>query len=262
MGWAGPRARSMRLDCLGSDPALPLSNPVIMESTLRASLFPSGHEEKSLAVCLKFLEQGVGGPPVMWPWEVAMGTGMLSRPIRAHSGLGEARRRHALPAGGVYLERLVNQQPLAPWHRAAARGPGAPVTTSPALPFIPRPPFPLLPVPSAPPRKVEAEALNATAIRVLWRSPAPGRQHGQIRGYQVHYVRMEGAEARGPPRIKDVMLADAQVGGALGGAWRAGSRAGVCPTLCSCPRCFSVLWPPAHLSSLPRRLLPRSVGDG
>ncbi|XP_045445084.1 receptor-type tyrosine-protein phosphatase S isoform X10 [Pipistrellus kuhlii] len=65
-------------------------------------------------------------------------------------------------------------------------------------------------VPSAPPRKVEAEALNATAIRVLWRSPLPGRQHGQIRGYQVHYVRMEGAEARGPPRIKDVMLADAQ----------------------------------------------------
>ncbi|XP_069864280.1 receptor-type tyrosine-protein phosphatase S [Dipodomys merriami] len=65
-------------------------------------------------------------------------------------------------------------------------------------------------VPSAPPRKVEAEALNATAIRVLWRSPAPGRQHGQIRGYQVHYVRMDGAEARGPPRIKDVMLADAQ----------------------------------------------------
>uniref|UniRef100_G1P405 Receptor-type tyrosine-protein phosphatase S n=1 Tax=Myotis lucifugus TaxID=59463 RepID=G1P405_MYOLU len=65
-------------------------------------------------------------------------------------------------------------------------------------------------VPSAPPRKVEAEALNATAIRVLWRSPLPGRQHGQIRGYQVHYVRMEGAEARGPPRIKDIMLADAQ----------------------------------------------------
>uniref|UniRef100_A0A8C7B5M3 protein-tyrosine-phosphatase n=1 Tax=Neovison vison TaxID=452646 RepID=A0A8C7B5M3_NEOVI len=58
-------------------------------------------------------------------------------------------------------------------------------------------------VPSAPPRKVEAEALNATAIRVLWRSPAPGRQHGQIRGYQVHYVRMEGAEARGPPRLAD-----------------------------------------------------------
>lgn len=78
-------------------------------------------------------------------------------------------------------------------------------------------------MPSAPPRKVEAEALNATAIRVLWRSPTPGRQHGQIRGYQVHYVRMEGAEARGPPRIKDVMLADAQVGrrswGGGAGSW-------------------------------------------
>lgn len=82
-------------------------------------------------------------------------------------------------------------------------------------------------MPSAPPRKVEAEALNATAIRVLWRSPAPGRQHGQIRGYQVHYVRMEGAEARGPPRIKDVMLADAQVGGARGWAGPAGGRGSV-----------------------------------
>lgn len=101
-------------------------------------------------------------------------------------------------------------------------------------------------MPSAPPRKVEAEALNSTAIRVLWRSPAPGRQHGQIRGYQVHYVRMEGAEARGPPRIKDVMLADAQVGGALGrglGGW--GSRwVGMCPDPVLLPfRCFS-LWPP------------------
>lgn len=89
-----------------------------------------------------------------------------------------------------------------PWPGA---GPGA-LVTAPLPPSCP-------PVPSAPPRKVEAEALNATAIRVLWRSPTPGRQHGQIRGYQVHYVRMEGAEARGPPRIKDIMLADAQVGG-------------------------------------------------
>lgn len=100
-----------------------------------------------------------------------------------------------------------------PWPGA---GPGALVTTAPLPPSCP-------PVPSAPPRKVEAEALNATAIRVLWRSPTPGRQHGQIRGYQVHYVRMEGAEARGPPRIKDIMLADAQVGrrswGGRGGLW-------------------------------------------
>lgn len=71
---------------------------------------------------------------------------------------------------------------------------------------------PLVPaVPSAPPRKVEVEVLNSTAIQVFWRSPVPSRQHGQIRGYQVHYVRMENGEARGLPHIKDIMLADAQV---------------------------------------------------
>uniref|UniRef100_A0A8C5T0A6 Protein-tyrosine-phosphatase n=1 Tax=Laticauda laticaudata TaxID=8630 RepID=A0A8C5T0A6_LATLA len=48
------------------------------------------------------------------------------------------------------------------------------------------------------------------AIQVFWRSPVQNRQHGQIRGYQVHYVRMENGEASGLPQIKDVMLADAQ----------------------------------------------------
>lgn len=71
--------------------------------------------------------------------------------------------------------------------------------------------FPFLAVPSAPPRKVEVEVLNSTAIQVFWRSPVQNRQHGQIRGYQVHYVRMENGEARGLPQIKDIMLADAQV---------------------------------------------------
>lgn len=107
-----------------------------------------------------------------------------------------------------------------------------------------------MPVPSAPPRKVEAEALNATAIRVLWRSPLPGRQHGQIRGYQVHYVRMEGAEARGPPRIKDIMLADAQVGGALGQGLGGGVPGGghvPRPAPCSSLSLLLSLWPPAHL---------------
>ncbi|XP_038660213.1 receptor-type tyrosine-protein phosphatase delta isoform X15 [Scyliorhinus canicula] len=65
-------------------------------------------------------------------------------------------------------------------------------------------------VPSGPPRKVEVEALNSTAIRVSWRSPVPNKQHGQIRGYQVHYVRMEHGEPRGHPMLKDIMLADAQ----------------------------------------------------
>uniref|UniRef100_A0A670KKX1 protein-tyrosine-phosphatase n=1 Tax=Podarcis muralis TaxID=64176 RepID=A0A670KKX1_PODMU len=69
-------------------------------------------------------------------------------------------------------------------------------------------------VPSAPPRKVEVEVLNSTAIQVSWRSPLQNRQHGQIRGYQVHYIRMENGEASGLPQIKDVMLADAQVSAA------------------------------------------------
>lgn len=66
-------------------------------------------------------------------------------------------------------------------------------------------------VPGAPPRRVEVEVLNSTALKVMWRSLLPGRQHGQIRGYQVHYVRVENGESRGLPLIKDVMLADAQV---------------------------------------------------
>ncbi|KAI4873272.1 hypothetical protein NFI96_003080, partial [Prochilodus magdalenae] len=65
-------------------------------------------------------------------------------------------------------------------------------------------------VPGAPPRRVEVEVVNSTALKVMWRSLLPGRQHGQIRGYQVHYVRVENGEARGLPLIKDVMLADAQ----------------------------------------------------
>ncbi|XP_045543263.1 receptor-type tyrosine-protein phosphatase S isoform X17 [Salmo salar] len=65
-------------------------------------------------------------------------------------------------------------------------------------------------VPGAPPRRVEVEVLNSTALKVMWRSLLPGRQHGQIRGYQVHYVRVENGESRGLPLIKDVMLADAQ----------------------------------------------------
>ncbi|KAM6920954.1 receptor-type tyrosine-protein phosphatase S isoform 6-T6 [Xenentodon cancila] len=65
-------------------------------------------------------------------------------------------------------------------------------------------------VPGAPPRRVEVEVLNSTALRVMWRSLTPGKQNGQIRGYQVHYVRVENGESRGLPLIKDVMLADAQ----------------------------------------------------
>ncbi|XP_073693738.1 LOW QUALITY PROTEIN: receptor-type tyrosine-protein phosphatase delta-like [Garra rufa] len=65
-------------------------------------------------------------------------------------------------------------------------------------------------VPSGPPRKVEVEAVNSTSVKVLWRSPVPSRQHGQIRGYQVHYVRMVNGEPVGHPVIKDILIDDAQ----------------------------------------------------
>ncbi|XP_023582772.1 receptor-type tyrosine-protein phosphatase F isoform X4 [Trichechus manatus latirostris] len=65
-------------------------------------------------------------------------------------------------------------------------------------------------MPSGPPRKVEVEPLNSTAVRVSWKLPVPSKQHGQIRGYQVTYVRLENGEPRGQPVIQDVMLAEAQ----------------------------------------------------
>ncbi|XP_051789250.1 protein tyrosine phosphatase receptor type Fa isoform X11 [Erpetoichthys calabaricus] len=65
-------------------------------------------------------------------------------------------------------------------------------------------------MPSAPPRKVEAEAINSTSIRVTWKAPLSSKQHGLIRGYQVTYSRLENGEPRGQPHIKDVMLPEAQ----------------------------------------------------
>ncbi|XP_024914548.1 protein tyrosine phosphatase receptor type Db isoform X3 [Cynoglossus semilaevis] len=65
-------------------------------------------------------------------------------------------------------------------------------------------------VPSGPPQGVEAETVNASAIRVKWRAPVPERQHGQIRGYQVHYVRMNFGEPQGQPAIKDILIEDTQ----------------------------------------------------
>ncbi|XP_060087644.1 receptor-type tyrosine-protein phosphatase F isoform X12 [Heteronotia binoei] len=73
-------------------------------------------------------------------------------------------------------------------------------------------------MPSAPPRKVEVEPVNSTAIRVSWKSPLSNKQHGQIRGYQVTYVKLENNDSRGQPVIKDVMFAESQetiIGGLL-----------------------------------------------
>ncbi|KAK7945243.1 hypothetical protein WMY93_000971 [Mugilogobius chulae] len=60
------------------------------------------------------------------------------------------------------------------------------------------------------PRKLEVEALNSTAIRVTWKPPLQQKQHGQIRGYQVIFSRLENGEPRGQPNIMDVALPEAQ----------------------------------------------------
>lgn len=73
------------------------------------------------------------------------------------------------------------------------------------------PPFFSFSVPGAPPRKLEVEAINSTAIRVTWKPPLQGKQHGQIRGYQVIFSRLENGEPRSQPNIMDVALPEAQV---------------------------------------------------
>uniref|UniRef100_A0A671M5E1 protein-tyrosine-phosphatase n=1 Tax=Sinocyclocheilus anshuiensis TaxID=1608454 RepID=A0A671M5E1_9TELE len=62
----------------------------------------------------------------------------------------------------------------------------------------------------SPPRQVEVQPINSSSVKVSWRSVLPGQRNGQIRGYQVHYARMEHGESLGLPRIKDMMLDDEQ----------------------------------------------------
>ncbi|XP_056233807.1 protein tyrosine phosphatase receptor type Fa isoform X3 [Seriola aureovittata] len=62
----------------------------------------------------------------------------------------------------------------------------------------------------APPRKVKVDALNSTALRVTWKSPLSVKQHGQIRGYQLVYSRLENGEPHGQPIIMDVSHPEAQ----------------------------------------------------
>ncbi|XP_039666949.1 protein tyrosine phosphatase receptor type Fa isoform X18 [Perca fluviatilis] len=65
-------------------------------------------------------------------------------------------------------------------------------------------------MPGAPPRKVEVDALNSTALRVSWKPPLSVKQHGQIRGYQLVYSRLENGEPHGQPVIIDVSFPEAQ----------------------------------------------------
>ncbi|XP_041647503.1 receptor-type tyrosine-protein phosphatase S-like isoform X4 [Cheilinus undulatus] len=65
-------------------------------------------------------------------------------------------------------------------------------------------------MPVAPPRKLEIDVLNSTALRVTWMPPLSVRQHGQIRGYHLVYSRLENGEPHGQSVIKDVSLSEAE----------------------------------------------------
>lgn len=122
-------------------------------------------------------------------------------------------------------------------------------------------------VPSAPPRKVEVESVNSTAIRVSWKLPISNKQHGQIRGYQVTYVKLENNEPRGQPVIKDVMLSEAQVQcgdhqmvGMAPSLSAEGRLAGSKYFLASC--CSSRVWDSAWLSKASSLSLNCSLNMG
>ncbi|XP_053492791.1 protein tyrosine phosphatase receptor type Fa isoform X5 [Ictalurus furcatus] len=65
-------------------------------------------------------------------------------------------------------------------------------------------------MPGAPPRRVEVDAVNSTALHVSWKAPLAQKQHGEVRGYQVVYSRVEDGEPQGQPTILDIALPDAQ----------------------------------------------------
>ena len=70
----------------------------------------------------------------------------------------------------------------------------------------------MISVPDGPPRKVVVRALNSTTISVTWNPPAFDRQHGEIRGYQVHYQVVSADEdPLGPPQVQWAELPDIRV---------------------------------------------------
>ncbi|XP_074524005.1 protein tyrosine phosphatase receptor type Fa isoform X2 [Halichoeres trimaculatus] len=67
-----------------------------------------------------------------------------------------------------------------------------------------------LTMPVAPPRRLEVEILNSTALKVSWKPPLSVKQHGQIRGYHLVYSRLENGEPHGQPVIMEVALSEVQ----------------------------------------------------
>ena len=55
------------------------------------------------------------------------------------------------------------------------------------------------------PRKFKAESVNSTAVHVEWKAPANKEKNGIIRGYQVHYLKVnEREEPIGSPLLFNV----------------------------------------------------------
>ena len=44
------------------------------------------------------------------------------------------------------------------------------------------------------PRKFKVEAVNSTSVQVEWKAPANKEKNGIIRGYQVHYIKVNDRE--------------------------------------------------------------------
>ena len=44
------------------------------------------------------------------------------------------------------------------------------------------------------PRRVKAEAINSTAVKIEWQPPEEKEQNGIIRGYQIYYMKVEREE--------------------------------------------------------------------
>ncbi|XP_029943506.1 protein tyrosine phosphatase receptor type Fa [Salarias fasciatus] len=62
----------------------------------------------------------------------------------------------------------------------------------------------------APPRKVEAQAVNSSALRVTWKPPLAPKPHGQVQGYRLVCSRLENGEPHGQPLVLDVSSPDAR----------------------------------------------------
>lgn len=68
-----------------------------------------------------------------------------------------------------------------------------------------------LSVTGAPPRRVKAEALNSSSIRVSWLPPLSVKHQGQVMGYHLIGFRLENGQPHGQQILLDVPVDGAQV---------------------------------------------------